>query len=229
MRYSIFLSVALCAFSGCGGGSSSQYAKLRVVFPPAAFDGPSTYPSTVTINGFTLVFPQPTCPSANQACTMDYLTVPAGGCKFAAQYPGSSSNVIQSQFQTLSLAPSTQNTFVYLGASQNLLLDDGTPAAGSAKLRIANTDGGLSGPLEAWVNSTGSIAGNPTISAVTLGSASSYVTLPPGSYILTIGLPELGITGVLPVPITLVANQNVTVYLYVNYLLGDSTLILADN
>jgi hypothetical protein len=229
MRYSIFLIVVLCAFSGCGGGSSTQFARLRVLFPPAAFDGPSTYPSAVTVNGFTLVFPQPTCASSNQACTMDYLTVPAGGCKFAAQYPGSSSNVIQSQFQTLSLAPSTQNTFVYLGASQSLFLDDGTPAAGSAKLRIANTDGNLSGPLEAWVNSTGSTTGNPTISGVALGSASSYVTLAPGHYILTFGLPLLGITEFLPVPTTLVANQNVTVYLYVNYLLGDSTLTLADN
>jgi hypothetical protein len=225
LRYSIFLIVVLSAFSGCGGGSSTQYAKLRVVFPPAAVDTPSANPSTVTVNGFTLDFPQPTCSSSNQACTMDYLAVPAGGFKFAAYYPGSSTNVIASKFQTLSLAPSTQNTFVY---NCCLLLDDDTPAAGSAKLRIANLNVGLSGPLEAWVNSTGSTTGNPTISGVT-GTASGYVTLPPGPYIVTFGLPLLGITEFLPVPITLVANQNVTVYLYVNYLLGDSTLILADN
>jgi hypothetical protein len=224
MRYSIFLIVVLCVFSSCGGGSSPQYAKLRVVFPPAAVDNPSAYPSTVTINGFTLDFPQATCPSPNQACTMDYLTVPAGGFKFAAYYPGSSTNAIQSQFQTLSLAPSTQNTFVF---DDGLFLDDGTPAAGSAKLRIANIDSALGTvPLEAWVNSNGGTTGNPTINGVELGSASSYVTLPPGPYILTLGSPvSLAAT----VPITLVANQNVTVYLYETYLTGNLTLILADN
>jgi hypothetical protein len=227
MRYSIFLIVLLCGFSGCGGESSSpqQVAKLRVVFPPGT--GPN--PSTVTIDGATVVFPQLTCPSSNQACTMDYVSLPAGGFKFAAQYPGGSGKAIPSQFQTLNLSPNTQNTFFYLGANCFLFLDDGTPAAGSAKLRIANTDGGLFGPLEAWVNSNGSTAGNPTISGVKLGSGSSYVTLPPGPYILTLGLPELGVNSTLPVPITLVANQNVTLYLFVNYLLGDSTLILADN
>jgi hypothetical protein len=226
MRYSIFLIVVLCAFSGCGGGSSPQVAKLRVVFPPAAGPDP---PSTVTIDGATVVFPQATCPSPNQACTMDYLTVPAGGFKFAAQYPGNSTNAIASQFQTLSLAPSTQNTFFYLGATTNqyLVLDDGTPAAGSAKLRIANLDNALGTvPLEAWVNSNGSTTGNPTINGVELGSASGYVTLPPGPYVLTLGSPvSLAAT----VPITLVANQNVTVYVFVNYLLGNSTFILADN
>jgi hypothetical protein len=223
MWYSIFLMVVLCAFSGCGGGSSPQDAKLRIVFPPSAVDNPSVYPSAVTIDGATVVFPQPTCPSSNQACTMNYLQVPAGGFKFVAQYPGFSTNAIQSQFQTLSLAPSTQNTFVFDLGNQFLFLDEGTPAAGSAKLRIANLDDlpGLS-PLEAWVNSNGSTTGNPTINGVEFGSASGYVTLPPGPYTLTL---ESAAT----VPMTLVANQNVTVYLYVNYLLGNSTLILADN
>jgi len=223
MRYSIFLIVVLCAFSGCGGGSSPQVApqvaKLRVLFDPGTA-GLNVNPSRVTIDGATVVFPQPTCPSSNQACTMDYLTVPAGGFKFAAYVPGYSTNTIPSQFQTLSLAPGTQNTFFWCCY---LFLDDGTPAAGSAKLRIANLDNlpGVS-PLEAWVNSNGSTTGNPTINGVELGSASGYVTLPPGPYILSLA-------SAATVPITLVANQNVTVYLFVGYLLSNSTLILADN
>jgi hypothetical protein len=218
MRYSIFLVVVLWAFSGCGGGSSPQVAKLRVVL-----DLVPDPPSTVTIDGAAVVFPTATCPP-HQPCMMDYLTVPAGGSKFAAYYPGSSINTFPSQFQTLSLAPGTQNTFVYLGASDYLFLDDGTPADGSAKLRLANADGGLIGPLEAWVNSNGSTTGNPTISGVTQGTASGYVTLPPGPYILTLE-PFVETVG----PITLVANQNVTVYVFVNFLLGNSAFIVADN
>jgi hypothetical protein len=223
MRYSIFLVVVLWAFSGCGGGSSPQVAKLRVVFVPFAVPDP---PSTVTIDGAAVVFPQATCPSSQKACTMDYVTVPAGGFKFAAYYPGDSTTAIASQFQTLNLSASTQNTFVYLGAltNQYLFLDDGTPADGSAKLRLANADGGLIGPLEAWVNSNGSTTGNPTISGVTQGTASGYVTLPPGPYILTLE-PFVDTVG----PITLVANQNVTVYVFVNSLLGNSAFIVADN
>jgi hypothetical protein len=232
MRYSIFLIVVLCAFSACGGGSSPQVAKLRVVFDLNIFPNP---PSMVTIDGNTVVFPQPTCPSANQACTMDYLTVPAGGFKFAAQYPGDSTNFIPSQFQTLSLAPNTQNTFFY---NCCLFLDDGTPAAGSAKLPIANLDNQVFGPLEAWVNSNGSTTGSPTMSGVKLDTASGYVTLPPGPYILTLEGPVTGTgldgafgpgPGGGPGPITLVANQNVTVYLYVTYLTGNLTLTLADD
>ena len=133
--------------------------------------------------------------------------------------------MILSQFQTLSLAPSAQNTFVYLGATQCLFLDDGTSAAGSAKLRIGNLESTLGVPLEAWVNSNGSTTGNPTINGIEPGSASGYVTLPPGPYILTLRPPVLAAA----VSITLVANQNLTVYLYVDYLLGNSTLMLADN
>jgi hypothetical protein len=234
MRYSAFLIVVLWAFSGCSS-SPQQVAKLRALLDPGANTGPppgQVPPPTVTIDGATVVFPQLTCPSSNQACTMDYLAVPAGGFKFGAHDPGGSGNALPSQFQTLSLAPSTQNTFVYLGASSELLLDDATPAAGSAKLRFANFGVAMacSSPVSVWVNSNGSTTGNPTIRGVTGVAVSGYVSLPPGPYVVTSGCTLSGVQfDIAGEPITLVANQNVTVYVFVNYLLGTSTLILADN
>lgn len=229
MRYSTFLAVVLCAFSGCGGGSSSpQFAKLRVLF------GGSSVPDdlTVSIGGTTVVPTSSTCPLPNEPCAMDYLTVQASGVIFAIQAAGSSTNLVPSQFQTLNLSPNTQNTFVFVEPEFGyLFLDDSTPAAGSVKLRIANTDPTVGGTLSAWVNSTGSSTGNPTISGVTLGSASDYVTLPPGSYFVRFNLgcvlpfgPDCIVIG----PTTFAANQNLTVYMFTD-LDTHEPFILADN
>ena len=55
-----------------------------------------------------------------------------------------------------------------------MFLDDSVPAANSVKLRIAHADPSYPGALAAWVlpDST-AVSGNPTISNVMLGSASS--------------------------------------------------------
>jgi len=210
------------------GGSSSQFAKLRVVENILLPNGGNL---TVTVAGNSLVFPQATC-SPNEACMMEYLTVPAGGFKFVVQVPGSSANVVPSQFQTLNLSPNTQNTFVLVAPDIGyLFLDDSTPAAGSVKLRIANTDLLNPGTLSVWVNANGGSAGNPTISGVALGSASSYHTLPPGSYFLTFNLPcvlPFGPNCIVAGPLTFAANQNITVYMFADL---DTHLpfILADN
>jgi hypothetical protein len=212
MRNSILLFVVLCTFSGCGSNNTStQVAKLRLLL--ACCGGTDNLGSTVTvsINGKPAVFPQKTCPP-NQACTLEYLTVPAGGFKFAVQGFGSMINMVPSQFQTLNLSPNTQNTFILVAPDRGyLFLDDSVPAAGSVKLRVANADADLNAPAAAWVNSDGSTTGNPTISGVELGSASSYATLPPGQYIVTC---EPDSIVALYAPTTLAANQNVTVYLW---------------
>ena len=170
---------------------------------------------------------------------MGYLTVPAGGFNFAIYQvfssPGGTSvgttNLVPSQFQALNLSPNTQNTFVLVEDGVGyLFIDDNVAAAGSVKLRLVNADVSPFAPTAAaaWVNSDGSTTGNPTISGVQLGSASSYVTLPPEQYIVAFGpnstLLALG-------PTTLPANQNVTVYLWCPDLLGpiDYAFVLTDN
>jgi hypothetical protein len=243
MRYSIFLLAVLCAFGGCGGSGgqsvSTQSAKLRVILGGEALAGNLT----VIIDGTTVAtgVNYPTC--VNQICQAlsGYLTVRAGGVDFAVQAPGSSTNLVPSQFQTLNLSPNTQNTFILGGGMDGevegyLFLDDSSPAAGSVKLRIALVDPGaltLETPsVSAWVNSTGSTTGNPNISGVTLGKASSYLTLPPGSYFEVF---DISCAGIPPIPFcskvgptTFAANQNLTVYL-LNEGPFTRPLILADN
>lgn len=230
----------LCTFGGCGsnGSNNAQVAKLRLVLADGGVFNNLGTTVTVSVDGKVTTFPNLTC-SPNQACTLGYLTVPAGGFNFAVYQvfssPGRTSvgttNLVPSQFQTLNLSPNTQNTFVLVeGEVGYLFLDDKVVAAGSVKLRLANADVSPFAPAAAaaWVNPDGGTSGNPTISGVQLGSASSYVTLPPGQYIAAFGpnstLPNLG-------PTTLAANQNVTVYVWCPDLLGpiDSAFVLTDN
>jgi len=252
MRYSIFLIAVLCCFSGCGGGSGSSQsasnqgnsgqsgsgqsgssAKFRVII------GSWAVPTdlTIIINGttvatgisYTMCLSNEVCPAQSA-----YLTVPSGGVDFAIHAPGSSSNLVPSQFQKLNLSPNTQNTFVLSGGTTDivgyLFLDDSTPASGSVKLRIAFVTDWLGG-VSAWVNPNGSSTGNPNLSAQQ-GAASSYLTLSPGPYFVTFSLPCGFLTTpncVVTGPITFAANQNITVYvLYEN---DDNflPLILADN
>jgi len=238
MRYSIFLLVVLYAFSGCGGSStqsSSQSAKLRVILGGEAVAGNLT----VVIDGATVAtgINYPTC--VNQVCQAlsTYLTVQPGGIDFEIQAPGSSANLVPIQFQKLNLSPNTQNTFILGGGMGGtiegyLFLDDSAPAAGSVKLRVALVDPGAPSPVSAWVNLDGSTTGSPTISGVTLGSASSYLTLSPGSYMEVFdiscpGIPPISFcTKVGPTPFA--ANQNLTVYL-LNEGPFTKPLILADN
>jgi hypothetical protein len=57
MRYSIFLLLVLCALSGCGGGGSSQPAKLRVINDTRVYD------LTVIIGGTTVATGGTTLPA----------------------------------------------------------------------------------------------------------------------------------------------------------------------
>ena len=252
MRYSIFLIVVLCCFSGCGGGNGSSQsansqsnsgqsgssqsgssAKFRVII------GSWAVPTdlTIIINGttvatgisYTMCLSNEVCPAQSA-----YLTVPSGGVDFAIHAPGSSSNLVPSQFQKLNLSPNTQNTFVLSGGTPDivgyLFLDDSTPASGSVKLRIAFVTGIGFGGVSAWVNPNGSSTGNPNLS-VQQGAASSYLTLSPGPYFVTFSLPCGFLTTpncVVTGPITFAANQNITVYMFED-LDTHIPFILADN
>jgi hypothetical protein len=177
----------------------------------------------------------PTC--VNEVCQTlsSYMTVKSGGVDFAVETPGSTTNLVP-QFQKLNLPPNTQSTLIVSGTNAAnpvggyLFLDDDVPAANSVKLRIAHADPSFPGTVAAWVLPGGTTpSGNPTISNVMLGSASSYLTLSPGSYDETfavncfIGSNCIGVG-----PTTLSANQNVTVY-FLNQGSSHRPLILADN
>ena len=227
MRYSILLFVGICSFCGCGGGHP---AKLRVI------NGGWAVPQnlTVIVDGATVAtgVNYPSCSNVCQELS-NYTIVKSGGVDFVIETAGSTNNLVPSQFQRLKLFPNTQNTFVLAGGFGQyegyLFTDDSTPASGSVKLRIAHADPTFPDPVTAWVNTDGSTTGNPTISGLTLGSASSYLTLMPGSYIETFAIPCFVSTICISVgPNTLSANQNLTVYV-LNEGSSHTGLILADN
>jgi len=228
MRHSIFLIVVLCAFSGCGGGSAPQFAKLRLIFGSTTLPydltviiGETTVATGANTNSTTVPPPgEPCVPNRitnvnDTICMVDYLTVQSGGVALTVQPSGSSTNLVPSQFQSLNLPPNTQNTFVLIDPETGYLFrDDSTPAAGSVKLRIANADPSVGGTLSAWVNSNDSNTGNPTITGVTLGSASGYVSLPPGTYFVNFNVGCVASSCIRAGPTSFAANQNVTVYVF---------------
>jgi hypothetical protein len=226
------LSLASVGCGGSGGGSgSSETAMLRIISGSWAVGSLS-----VIVNGATVAtnIAYPTC--VNEVCEAlsSYLTVPAGGVAFAVEDTSSTTNLVP-QLANLNLAPNTHNTLIVVGtvdaipAGGYLLRDDDTPAANSVKLRIASTDPTV-GTLAAWVLPDGTTpSGTPTISNVMLGSASSYLTLPPGAYDETFAITcFVGPNCIGVGPTTLSANKNVTVYV-LSEGLSHRPLILADN
>jgi len=233
MRYSALLLIAICFLCGCGssgggGRDGGQPAKLRVIV--GGWDLPSISNLSVKVDGAnveTVSYPsQFDCPEVCQQLS-DYMTVKSGGVNFEIVAPGSTTNLVPSEFQTLNLAPNTQNTFVLSSSTASYVFaDDGAAADGSVKLRIASVgEGGVS----AWVNTDGSTAGDPTVSGIELGSVSSYLTFTPGRYVVTTSLSCLFTPNCIKIgPAALAANQNVTVYI-LNEGQSFSMLILADN
>jgi hypothetical protein len=228
----VIVSALIWALSGCqtGGSQNAQPAKLRVIAGGWAVIGPLN----VTIDGNTVAtgIMYPSC--VNEVCQTlsTYFTVKSGSVKLAVQNQGSSVNVVPQQFQTLSLAANTQNTFVLGGSTQIagfLFVDDDIPAANSVKIRIANADPTTGSP-GAWVLPQGMTpSGNPTISGVAPGSASSYLVVAPGDYVETFAISCFIAPNCISVgPTTFSANQNVTVYI-LNEGLSHRPLILADN
>ena len=191
----------------------------------------------VIVDGATVATGIPYSTCADGICTTlsGYVTVKSGGVNFVVQEPPAQSSLVPSQFQKLNLEPNTKNTFVLSPmdtAGTNvggfLFKDDDIPAASMVKLRVADVSPNTTAP--AWIVPTGtSPSGNPTISSVAVGSASSYVSLPSNNY-------DIDLAGIncefnpncAKVTATLNANQNVTVYLLFE---GSASrpVILADN
>jgi Domain of unknown function (DUF4397) len=190
----------------------------------------SPNPVNVVVDGETVAsnVPYPMCVYEICQTLSAYATVKSGGVSFALEAPSDPTNVAPSQFQKLNLASNTQSTFV-LGPPTSfavnapnagyLILDDDVPAANAVKIRIANVDPTGPALLSAFILPAGtSPSGDPTISNVALGTASNYVTVPPGSYNVwfVIQEPSLGAPSSPYTPwgpTTYPANQNFTVYL----------------
>jgi hypothetical protein len=233
----IFVTVLSSACVACGGGggsgSGAQTAQLRVIngswYVPGSIN--------VVVDGTTVVsnIMYPMCVSEVCQTLSPYVTVKSGGVDFAVEVTGSTTNLVP-QLQKLNLAPNTHSTLVVVGTVSGtqvggyLFLDDDVPAANSLKLRIAHADPSFPGVLAAWVLPDGTTpSGNSTISNVMLGSASSYLTLSPGTYDETFAVScFIGPNCIDVGPTTLSANQNVTVYL-LNEGSSHRPLILADN
>jgi uncharacterized protein DUF4397 len=241
----IFATVAsVLLICGCGGnsssssGSGSASASLRVL--NATQDVGSV---NVVVGGDTIVTGDtyPTC--TNEICQTlsGYQMVKSGGVSFALEDTSNpSKNYVPSQFQTLNLTTNTQSTFVLSAPpSENasapdvgyLFADDNTPAANSVKIRIANVDP-RNPTVSAFILPAGTMpTGNPPVSNLAIGSASSYIPMPPGSYTVWF-VGNFGVLG--PVtsmtwgPSTYSANQNYTVYL-MQQIDASRAVILADN
>jgi hypothetical protein len=235
--FSIFVTVLTLVCEACGGGATSvstaQTARLRVIngswYVPGSMN--------VVVDGTTVAsnIAYPTC--VNEVCQTlsPYVSVKSGGVDFAVQAAGSTTNLVP-QFQKLNLAPNTQNTLIVVGtvsgipAGGYLFLDDDVPVANSVKLRIAHAYPSFPGALAAFVLPDGTApSGTPTISNVMLGSASSYLTLNPGSYDETFAVGCFTGSNCIGVgPITFSGNLNVTVYL-LNQGSSHRPLVLQDN
>ena len=221
----------------CGGGATSvstpQTARLRVIngswYVPGSMN--------VIVDGTTVAsnIAYPMC--VNEVCQTlsNYVSVKSGGIDFAVQAAGDTTNLVP-QFQSLNLAPDTQNTIVVVGTVSGnavggyLFLDDDVPVANSVKLRIAHADPSFPGSLAAFVLPHGTPAsGTPTVTNVMLGSASSYLTLNAGSYDETFTISCFTGPNCITVgPTTFSPNVNVTVYL-LNQGSSHRPLILQDN
>jgi hypothetical protein len=219
----------ICGCGGAGGGSgSNQSAMLRVVN-----DNPGST-LNVIIDGTTVTTViYSMC--VNGVCTAlgGYVTVKSGGVNFAVQQEGTTTNLVPPQFQNLNLQANTKNSFV-LGSIDTttgavLFQDDDVPAANLVKVRVADVSNNVP-TMSTWIVPTGTTpSGNPTISGVQVGSASSYITIPPNTY--DIYLPGLNCgfdANCSEVTATLNANQNFTVYLLFEDN-GSRALILPDN
>ena len=241
MKVILSILVLVPLLSGCGGtsgvSSGSGVAMLRVVNGvPGGTESLTGKPDGAAARPGVL-YPM----RVNGVCITlgSYVPVKSRGVSFAVELEGSSTNVVPSQFQNLNLGANTENTFVVSvgdgagsvdGITGYLFQDNDIPVANSVQLRIVNATANVPMSLAAWVVPDGTIpSGNPTINNVALGSASSYITLPPNTYdIYFVGL-NCGLdANCARVSAMLNANQNVTVYLLFEGS-GSRPLILADN
>ena len=223
---------------GCGGSanSGSGSATLRVL--NASQDVQSV---NVIVGGQTVAtnVEYPMCGSEICQTLSGYATVQSRGVSFALEdFTGK--NYVPSQYQKLSLTSNTQNTFVLSAPpSENvndsdagyLFVDDDTPVANSVQIRIANVDP-RNPTVSVYILPNGvTPSGNPSISSLAIGAASSYMTLPPGSYTVWF-VGNFGVLGPQQYlswgPTTYSANQNYTVYL-MQQIDSDRAVILADN
>lgn len=235
------IALILIYITGCGGGAGggSGSAKLRVL---NAQTGGSL---NVVVDGTTVVTNDqyPMCVYEICQTLSEYVAVKSGGVSFALTTPPDTTNLVPTQFQELKLTGDTQTTFVFgppMTFSNNapytgfLFADDDVPAANSVKIRIANVYPSGPASLSAFILPEGTMpSGNPTLNNIALGSASDYVTVPPGSHTVwfvvpakTLGTPPSPYTSWGPT--TYPANQNFTVYL-IQESDTNRAVILADN
>jgi hypothetical protein len=181
----------LSGCGGAGGGSgSNQSAMLRVVNGMWGSGGVN-----VIVDGATVAtgIPYSTCVNGICSTLSGYVTVKSGGVNFVVLEPPAQTNIVPSQFQQLNLQSNTKSTFVFSPldtAGTNvggfLFNDDDIPAANAVKLRVADVSPNTTAP--AWIVPTGtSPNGNPTISSVAVGAASSYISMPPNTYDIYLG------------------------------------------
>jgi len=181
MKNRIFQGLALVAtaltFAGCSDDDTTapaQNARVRVLH--ASPDAP---------NVDVLVDNQVVLTNVPFKTASDYLSVPAGARNLKVRVTGTSTIAID---VTPSLTASTDYTVIARGLVANiatlLLTDDNTPpTAGNVKVRLVH--GAPSAPnVDIYVTAPGADinTATPTLTNVPFAAASSYLTVPAGSY-----------------------------------------------
>jgi hypothetical protein len=162
------LSIAIVGSLGCGGGSSSDQAQLRVLH--GAINEPSED---------VLVDSKVVATSLGYGANTGYLSVNTGSRHVQVEPSGTSSPIFD---QTLTLGGGTETTVILEGLSSvtGLVLTDNNtaPASGTAMVRVVNAAPSM-GTADVYVVPAGSSLTGlaPTIPSLTLGAASGYQNL----------------------------------------------------
>ncbi len=218
--------LALCLgtlFSvGCGSGSSSSTAQVRV------FEGAAGAPSVnILVDGAVVAG------NLGYGSATAYLTVKSGSRHIQAMPVAGGSSVLD---QTLSLAASSTQTLLLTGTSssiQSVVLTDGgtTATTGDGHVRVVNASNTM-GASDAYIVAAGtSIIGVTPVSAnLAFDADTGYQLVPLGNYEVFLTVPGTAnvnlATG--PLSFTTTSNQNQTVVVFDATAGGFTYILLSD-
>ena len=226
---SVWKPVSLCAaviaiavgvlLTSCGSGGSSKIRYLNL--------SPNLSSSQVLVDGKSVVS------SLGFGVATNYTSISSGTRHIQFEPLGTTQNIVD---QMVSIQSGTNNTYVAQGfvtANQVvpfLYQDNQTvPATGNCQLRVINAAASL-GNRDIYVvpNGTDINTVSPTLANAAIGTATSYLSLPAGSYAIYFAQPGFKIGYVSSGAITLTANTNRTIFGYTSPFGFFTTLTLAD-
>lgn len=155
-----------------------------------------------------------------------YITVSSGSRHLQIEATGNSTPFVD---QNISVSSGSYDTILDSSNGSEVFTDShSTPSSGNVSVRVINASTIL-GPVDVYVVTSGNAMGStPTFSSVAVSSASAYISVAGGSYIIYFTTP--GTTNVLlsTGTLTLSSGQVRTVVAMDGQTGGDTTTVLAD-